>query len=321
VSTDRSPGRYAAHVAGLQRSYEKALAAHGFDAVVVHGGAASKRSDFDDQWWPLRATPHFQHWVALSEPDAALVVRAGRRPTLLRVTTVDFWEHALAPESEHFVEHFEQVALAAADDAKATSRAAAWPSSATRLAHRGALGHRGGQPPGAGGGPRRAAQFTRRRTSGRASRRPTGARRRATRRCGWAFFEGASSELELHLAYLAVTQQDDPETPYKNIVAYDGNAATLHHVAYARRRPGEAGPTDAAARRGGDLPGVLLGHHPHVGARRGRRDVGGVPGAGGGRRGAAAAALRRGGGGDALRGPARPARTTRWARCSRRRGW
>ena len=36
-------------------------AASGFDAVVVHGGSARKRSDFDDQWWPLRATPHFQH--------------------------------------------------------------------------------------------------------------------------------------------------------------------------------------------------------------------------------------------------------------------
>jgi Xaa-Pro dipeptidase len=57
-----------------------------------------------------------------------------------------------------------------------------------------------------------------------------------------AFYEGASSELELHLAYLAITQQDDPETPYKNIVAFDANAATLHHVAYARRRPGEGGP-------------------------------------------------------------------------------
>ncbi len=35
----------------------------------------------------------------------------------------------------------------------------------------------------------------------------------------------ALSELELHLAYLRVTGQDDADTPYKNIVARDRNAA------------------------------------------------------------------------------------------------
>ena len=40
-----------------------------------------------------------------------------------------------------------------------------------------------------------------------------------------AFRGGARSELELHLAYLAATHQDDPETPYKNIVALKGTPA------------------------------------------------------------------------------------------------
>lgn len=232
---------YAAHVAGLQRSYERALAESGFDAVVVHGGAARKRSDFDDQWWPLRATPHFQHWVALREPGAALVVRAGRRPTLLRVTAVDYWEHANAPESEHFVEHFEQVALAAADDAKAhlPGGRVAFVGDEAAIAAR--WGIEAVNPPGL------VAALDALRVYKTAYEQ--GCLREANRRAAHghsalrrAFFEGASSELELHLAYLAVTQQDDPETPYKNIVAYDGNAATLHHVAYARRRPGEGGP-------------------------------------------------------------------------------
>ena len=207
---------YAAHVAGLQRSYEKALAESGFDAVVVHGGAARKRSDFDDQWWPLRATPHFQHWVALREPGAALVVRAGRRPTLLRVTTVDYWEHANAPESEHFVEHFEQVALAAADDAKAhvPGGRVAFVGDEAAIAAR--WGIEAVNPPGL------VAALDALRVYKTAYEQ--GCLREANRRAAHghsalrrAFFEGASSELELHLAYLAVTQQDDPETPYKNI--------------------------------------------------------------------------------------------------------
>jgi Xaa-Pro dipeptidase len=51
-----------------------------------------------------------------------------------------------------------------------------------------------------------------------------------------AFRDGDRSELELHLLYLAATGQDDPETPYKNIVALGENGATLHHVSYGRRR-------------------------------------------------------------------------------------
>jgi Xaa-Pro dipeptidase len=51
-----------------------------------------------------------------------------------------------------------------------------------------------------------------------------------------AFLAGDRSELDLHLLYLQKTAQDDPETPYKNIVALGENAATLHHVSY-RKQP------------------------------------------------------------------------------------
>src|SRR5262249_53958055 len=51
-----------------------------------------------------------------------------------------------------------------------------------------------------------------------------------------AFKGGETSELELHLRYLSATAQDDPETPYKNIVALGHNAATLHHIAYRKQR-------------------------------------------------------------------------------------
>jgi Xaa-Pro dipeptidase len=53
-----------------------------------------------------------------------------------------------------------------------------------------------------------------------------------------AFRDGEHAELDLHLLYLGATSQDDPETPYKNIVALGRSAATLHHVDYRR----EAGP-------------------------------------------------------------------------------
>jgi len=49
-----------------------------------------------------------------------------------------------------------------------------------------------------------------------------------------AFEGGARSELEMHLAFLAATRQDDQETPYKNIVALGRNGAVLHHVSYGK---------------------------------------------------------------------------------------
>src|SRR6267143_5898990 len=49
------------------------------------------------------------------------------------------------------------------------------------------------------------------------------------------FAGGDKSELELHLAFLGATKQDDAETPYKNIVALGAHSATLHHVSYSKR--------------------------------------------------------------------------------------
>ena len=53
---------YAEHLAYLQTGYEAALAAHGFDAVVLCSGAAAMRNRFDDQSWPLSPTPAYAHW-------------------------------------------------------------------------------------------------------------------------------------------------------------------------------------------------------------------------------------------------------------------
>jgi Xaa-Pro dipeptidase len=65
-----------------------------------------------------------------------------------------------------------------------------------------------------------------------------------------AFRVAELSELELHLLYLQATWQDDPETPYKNIVALGEHAATLHHIHYDRRahkNPAESLLLDAGA--------------------------------------------------------------------------
>ena len=232
---------YGAHVRALSIGYDEALAAQGYDAVVIHGGVARRRSDFDDQYWSLRATPHFQHWVPLAEPDAALVLRAGRRPTLARVPCTSFWEAPAAPEGDHFIPHMDHLAPASADALREHLPAGrvAFVGEDLAQAVRWGFSNEHTNPDGL------VKALDALRTRKTAYERwciDEANRRAATGHVALreAFRGGAESELDLHLAYLNATGQDDPETPYKNIVAAGRNAATLHHVTYARSRRASA---------------------------------------------------------------------------------
>jgi Xaa-Pro dipeptidase len=236
---------YPSHLEALQRGTEAALAALGFDALVLCSGAATPKNRFDDQTWPLNPTPAFAHWCPLPEPDAYVVVRPGRRPRLVRTVTDDFWETQPAAESDHFWGCFEviEVAPGHAGDALPGGKVAV----VTR--------DPGTAPPGEvnPGALIAALDALRTRKSAyeieclaEASRRAV----RGHRAAAEAFAAGGPSELELHLTYLAASEQDDPAAPYKGIVALGAHAAILHYVTYRRDRV--AGDTsllvDAGAR-------------------------------------------------------------------------
>jgi len=247
---------YLDHVADLERRYAAVMEKRGLDAVVIHSGSPAKRSAFDDQYWPLRPVPHWQHWLPLAEADCGLVVRPGARPTLLRKVEPNFWEKAPEPETRAFEGAFDVQWFR--DVADARTRVAPL---AGRGSERWAL---------VGDGPGLAAWTVEPATvndpallAALDALRVTKtsyevaclveANRRA--RAGHealrdAFRDGDVSELDLHLAYLRATAQDDWETPYKNIVALGPHAATLHHVSYGRlaaQREAESLLVDAGA--------------------------------------------------------------------------
>ena len=239
VTTELLGELHRAHVATIGNGYAAALAAHGWDAVVLHGGSPKIRSMFDDQYWPVRPTPHFQHWTPLVQADAAVIIRPGKRPTLVRNVARDFWDGHPADDGAHAWASFDVVEANGPSGVKAhlptgklafigedRSRAGLWglPDDAVN-------------PPG----------LLRALDALRVAKTPyevaclAEANRRAAlghRRVAEAFAGADGSELELHLAFLGATEQDDAETPYKNIVALDRHAATLHHVHYGRRREG-----------------------------------------------------------------------------------
>ena len=228
---------YKEHLRGLSKRYAPVLAKAGFDAVVIHSGSLLKRSEFDDQYWPLRVTPHFQHWLPLAEPDCALIFVPGKTPVLAWLKSKSFWERPPVPESDHFLPSFDVRVVTSVEDIKphlpAVGRLAFIGENRAHASTWGVDG-RAVNPPDLVG-PLDHLRVIKSEYEvlclGEANRRAA-LGHDALRR---AFREGAASELDLHLLFLTATRQDDPETPYKNIVAMGPHAATLHHISYDKR--------------------------------------------------------------------------------------
>jgi Xaa-Pro dipeptidase len=244
-------GLYFEHIAGLERRFARLLDEQGWDAVAIHSGSLVKRSQFDDQFWPLRPCPHFQYWLPLSEPDCLLVVRPGRRATLLRPKDRSFWEGPPTPESDAFADALDVLPVGE-------------PAVAKRFLPGGRVAFVGEDPgrarewgidADAACPPALVLALDALRTTKTAYEAACIAEANRRARAGHealrdAFRAGGASELDLHLLFLRMTSQDDPETPYKNIVALGDHAATLHHVAYGRRpsqRAAESLLVDAGA--------------------------------------------------------------------------
>lgn len=220
---------YPAHVRHLDAVYARALAEAGYDAVVIHSGTPLKKVSYDDQYWSLRPTPFFQHWVALYEASCFLVVQPGKKTRLFWPEAHDFWERPAPPESTAFAATLDVVRTGKPD--VPSGKVAFLGDDAGAAA---TLGLAGEQNP-----PALMTALDRLRT--RKTDFEVAALAEANRRSSLgheavkkAFLAGNVSELDLHLVYLKATSQDDPETPYKNIVATGRNASILHHVSYGR---------------------------------------------------------------------------------------
>jgi Xaa-Pro dipeptidase len=228
---------YEQHVGELEKSYAKVLSAQGWDGVAIHSGLAKLRSAYDDVYWPLRVTPHFQHWLPLAVADCVLLVVPGKRPVLYRNVEPNFWEAPAPPETGHFWPSFELVDVT--DPAKLKDLL----PKGGKIAFLGEEKERGAA---LGFGDRMAPpELVKALDALRTLKSPYEilCLHEANRRAALghdavanAFRAADRSELDLHLLYLGATRQDDPETPYKNIVALGEHAATLHHIGYDRGR-------------------------------------------------------------------------------------
>lgn len=240
---------YSDHVRAISARYETALAETGLDAVVIHSGTPRKRTEWDDQYFPLRPTPEFHLWAPLMEADCYVVFQTGHKARLVWPEPTSIWERPPAPEATFFLDELDVVRTEAPDikGLVGAGKKVAWYGEDTAKAASFGLAAETINPP----------KLVAKLDQGRVLKTPyevvclaesnrlAAMGHDALRK---AFAGGEHSELELHLEFLRVTRQDDQETPYKNIVALGRNGATLHHIAYGRDATrGESMLVDAGA--------------------------------------------------------------------------
>jgi Xaa-Pro dipeptidase len=225
---------YPAHLKTLMMRADKALAAAGFDTLVI--GAGTPPLQFlDDQDYPFKVNPHFKAWVPIVDnPRCILIYKPGTKPTVLFYQPNDFWHKpGKLPQGAWTCALDWQVM---ADDSKAGTH---WAKHG-RVAVIGAESlysapHDTLNPP----------ELLARLHFDRAVKTDyeLACMRRASElgalghMAALAAFRGGRSEYSAHMSYLEACGQREQEMPYNNIVAYNENAAVLHYQHLERETP------------------------------------------------------------------------------------
>jgi len=220
----------------MQRT-DRALAACGFDALVIHSGTPIAQF-LDDQDYPFKPNPHFKAWAPLLQhPHCAIVHRPGSRPRLLFYRPDDYWYSPPELPTEPWSECFDLVPYASLADAqshwKPFDRAALLgPRSAFADADPSVINP---------------SQLLSRLHFDRAVK--TGYELECLRRASLlgaqghqaalASFKAGGSEYDTHMRYLEACGQREEEMPYNNIVAYNEHGAVLHYQHLDRQAPGQ----------------------------------------------------------------------------------
>ena len=230
--------RYAAHLDLVAGRWEQALAASGFDAVVVAAGRPNPHL-FDDLTAFFRPNPHFALWF----PDrrcegAALLFMPGQRPRLYFHRPEDYW--LLPPTPPSWADaHFE---LAVFEQADKLQQALAAKTQGRRAA---CIGERA---PANWAAELNPAPLVNRLHYQRAWKtgfevaclRQATAGGVAGHLAARDAYYGGGSEFDILGAYLSASRQSEADLPYPCIIGIDEHAAVLHYQHYERSRPADS---------------------------------------------------------------------------------
>jgi Xaa-Pro dipeptidase len=224
---------YAHHLATLRERADKALAIGGFDHLLIAAGSPLRKF-LDDQDYPFAVSPHFKHWLPLTDaPGSWIVYTPGSKPKLVFLQPRDYWHVVPQAPSGYWVDHFDIVTVRDAADAlaelppgKRAVIAPACPSLEGVEANNPASvldylhWHRSIKTP---------YELALMREASRIGTRAHRAAEQA--------FRTGESEFSIHMAYLAAARQIDAELPYASIVALNEHGAVLHYTHFDRTPP------------------------------------------------------------------------------------
>ncbi len=233
--TDRLADFYPAHLQTLKERHDRALAASGFDHLILFSGAL-RYAFLDDNSYPFRPNPHFKGWVPiLDNPNCYLVYTPGQKPRLIFFQPADYWYKPADTPAGTWGRHFDIKIIATPEEAKNH-----FPSGG-RIAF---IGEHEGEHPGELNPPSLLNSLH----YARAWKTPyeIECMRRANRigacghRAAERAFRAGASEYEIHLEYLKAANHTEEELPYGNIIALNEHASVLHYLNHDRGRIDES---------------------------------------------------------------------------------
>lgn len=220
---------YASHLAILQQRLAPALAASGFDALIVAAGV-EKFAFLDDRPYAFQVNPHFAHWLPLTGTQAApgswLLLQAGQAPRLLFLQAEDYWHAPPAPPSGYWVAPWQIETFRDATSLAARLRELA-PTRTAQIAEADAALDLGTLNP-------ECLLAHLHYERGMKTEYELALMRNASQRAvlghlaARSAFEAGGAEADIHAAYLAASDQAERELPYGNIVGLGAHGAVLH---------------------------------------------------------------------------------------------
>jgi len=225
---------YPTHLDIVKSRYDEALAAAGYDSLVIGAGAEIVRF-LDDQNYPFKPNPHLLQWLPLLQhPETMLLYQPGETPKLLIHQPDDFWHAPPQMPAEPWAGHFDVTALAQPEDMDIALQR--MPGTVACIGEPAQWRH---NPPPADCNPQGLLTHlhyyrpTRTEYEIECIRMANTLAVPAHREAEQAFRRGAS-EHEILLAFLAACRSTENELPYRAIIAKNAHGATLHYQRYDR---------------------------------------------------------------------------------------
>src|SRR5690554_1000589 len=213
------------HLHDLQDAYEAVMANLGYEAIAIYSGHAVPYFD-DDQYPAFQAYAHFTHWVPLPGIQHSwLLIRKDARPALYLYAPEDYWHLPVQLPEEAWVDEFDVQLCSATPPPELDKNTALIGDLPTHTTLTGTP-----QP--------EAVIIALDELRMYKSNYEIACLREANRyaiaghQAAQTAFQGASSELDIQLAYLAASRQRESLVPYQNIVGLNQHAGVLHYQYY-----------------------------------------------------------------------------------------